>query len=106
MHDFGLPERTVNELLEYFKTKPYIEKVCIYGSRAKGTYRTGSDIDFAIWTDAHDKFTAIRWELDDLPTPYMFDVTDYKALTHEGMKKSIDTDGKLFYERDNQDSAS
>lgn len=105
MHDFGLPERTVNELLEYFKTKPYIEKVCIYGSRAKGTYRTGSDIDFAIWTDAHDKFTAIRWELDDLPTPYMFDVTDYKALTHEGMKKSIDTDGKLFYERDNQDSA-
>lgn len=39
-------------------------------------------------------------ELDDLPTPYMFDVTDYKALTHEGMKKSIDTDGKLFYKKD------
>lgn len=98
-NNFGLPERTVNELLEYFSTKPYIEKVCIYGSRAKGTYRTGSDIDFAVWTDAHDKFTAIRWELDALPTPYMFDVTDYKVLTHEGLKKSIDTDGKLFYQK-------
>ena len=102
MHDFGLPERTVNELLEYFKTKPFIEKVCIYGSRAKGTYRTGSDIDFAIWTDDHDKFTALRWELDALPTPYMFDVTDYKTLEHEGMKNSIDKDGKLFYQREEE----
>ena len=100
MEDFGLPKITINELLEYFKTKPYIEKVYICGSWAKGTYRTGSDIDFAIWTDAHDKFTALRWELDALPTPYMFDVTDYKALTHEGMKKSIDTDGKLFYQKE------
>ncbi len=99
MHDFGLPEKTVNQLLEYFKSKPYIEKVCIYGSRAKGTYRNGSDIDFAIWTNSHDKFTAIRWELDALPTPYTFDVIDYKNLSHEGMKNSIDTDGILFYEK-------
>ncbi|MBO6257138.1 nucleotidyltransferase domain-containing protein [bacterium] len=100
MHDFGLPERTVKELLNYFKTKPFIEKVCIYGSRAKGTYHNGSDIDFAIWTDDHDKLLRVLGELDDLPTPYMFDVTDYKALTHEGMKKSIDTDGKLFYQKE------
>lgn len=101
MQDFGLPERTINELLEYFKTKPYIEKVCIYGSRATGLYRQGSDIDLAIWTDAHDKISVISWELDALPTPYMFDVIDYKKLTHEGMKKSIDTEGKVFYERKN-----
>ena len=99
MHDFGIPERTINELLEYFKSKSFIEKVCIYGSRAKGTYRNGSDIDFAIWTDDHERAQRIWGELDALPTPYMFDVTDYKALTHEGMKQSIDTDGKLFYQR-------
>ncbi len=97
MYNFGLPEITINELLNYFSSKPYVEKVCIYGSRAKGNYRNGSDIDFAIWTDAHDKLAAIRMELDALPTPYTFDVTDYKNLDHEGMKKSIDTDGKLFY---------
>ena len=33
------------------------------------------------------------------PTPYKFDVIDYKNLTHVGMKNSIDTDGILFFER-------
>ena len=99
MENFGLPERTINELLEFFKTQTFIEKVCIYGSRAKGTYHNGSDIDFAVWTDDHEKIQKVRSELDDLPTPYMFDLTDYKILTHEGMKNSIDKYGKLFYQR-------
>ena len=99
MENFGLPERTINELLEFFKTQTFIEKVCIYGSRAKGTYHNGSDIDCAVWTDDHEKIQKVRSELDDLPTPYMFDLTDYKILTHEGMKNSIDKYGKLFYQR-------
>lgn len=97
MHDFGLPQKTIDELLAYFKTKPFIEKVCIYGSRAKGNYHNGSDIDFAIWTDEHALITKVAGELDELPTPYKFDVTDYKTLTHIGMKNSIDNDGILFY---------
>ena len=48
---FGLPQRTIGVILDFFKTKPEIEKVVIYGSRAKGTFKNGSDIDFAIWTD-------------------------------------------------------
>ena len=97
-NNFGLPERTMNELLEYFKSKSEIEKVVIYGSRAKGTYKTGSDIDFAIWADK-DSLSSIAFELDDLPTPYRFDVTNYKTLAHEGLKNSIDKDGKIFYQR-------
>ena len=106
MNKFGLPERTVNELLEYFKSKPEVEKVMVYGSRAKGNFKNGSDIDFAVWLDeksvkmgktAYD--LRIEAELDDLDTPYMFDVTDYNNLTHTGMKQSIDRDGVLFYEK-------
>lgn len=95
MNDFGLPERTINELLQYFKTKPEIEKVLIYGSRAKGNFKNGSDIDFAVFGEINA--VKILSELDELSTPYKFDVTDYNKLTHEGMKKSIDNDGKLFY---------
>ena len=95
---FGLPERTMNELLDYFKSKPEIEKVVIYGSRAKGTYRNGSDIDFAIWSD-NESISGIAIDLDDLPTPYKFDVINYKTLIHQGMKNSIDTEGKIFYQR-------
>ena len=98
-NNFGLPERTINELLEYFKSVGTLDKVVIYGSRAKGTYRNGSDIDFAIWSDDINCASQIRWGLEELPTPYMFDVTDYNTLTHNGMKNSIDTDGKLFYQK-------
>ena len=84
MQNFGLPTVTINELLEYFKSKPFIQKVCIYGSRAKGTYHNGSDIDFAVWTDEHEKLLTVAGELDDLPTPYKFDVTDTEAVSMFG----------------------
>lgn len=99
MNKFGLPKETLDTLLSYFSNKPEIEKVVIYGSRAKGTYHNGSDIDFAVWTDEHNYFFRIAGELDDLPTPYKFDVIDYKTLAHEGMKNSIDKDGILFFKR-------
>lgn len=48
MLDFGLPKQTIDCLIEYFKSKPAIDKVLIFGSRTKGNFRNGSDIDFAI----------------------------------------------------------
>ncbi len=94
---FGLPKITVDELLNYFKTKPEIKLVKIYGSRAKGTFHNGSDIDLAIWTDENTDISRISGELYDLPTPYKFDVTDYKTLTHQNLKNSIDREGIVFY---------
>lgn len=99
MNKFGLPQRTIDELTDYFSSKPKIDKVLIFGSRAKGTFHNGSDIDFAVWTDEHKMFFLIAAELDELDTPYKFDVIDYKMLSHEDMKKNIDKDGILFYEK-------
>lgn len=99
MDNFGLQTRTINNLLNYFSGKPEIEKVLIFGSRAKGTYHNGSDIDFAIWSNDDKYFYRIAGELDDLPTPYKFDVINYKTLSHEGMKNSIDNDGVVFYQK-------
>ena len=95
-NNFGLSPRTKNEILEYFKSKPEIEKVIIYGSRAKGTFHNGSDIDFAIISNK-DNILTIAQELDDLPTPYKFDVINYKTITHTGLKNNIDTQGMIFY---------
>ncbi len=99
MNKHGLPQRTIDELLDYFLSNPEIEKVLIFGSRAKGTYHAGSDIDFAIWTKDHENFFKISARLDELPTPYKFDIIDYRALMNEGLKTSIDNDGILFYEK-------
>ena len=97
MNNFGLPERTMQELLSYFKSKIEIKKVKIYGSRAKGTFHKGSDIDFAIWITDEGKLSSIKAELEDLPTPYKFDVINYETLTNEALKNSIDTDGIEIY---------
>lgn len=97
MHKFGLPDRTMNEIIEYFSAHKNIKKVIIYGSRAKNTYHNGSDIDFAIIGDDIN-ISRIHSDLEDLPTPYKFDVLDYGNLTHEGMLNSIKTDGKVFYQ--------
>lgn len=99
MDKFGLPERTIKELLAYFETRTNIDMVKIFGSRAKGNYHNGSDIDFAIWKNDEEAITRILGELDDLPTPYMFDVIDYKSLSNEKMKNSIDKDGVVFYKK-------
>ena len=46
---FGLPQDTIDLLRNYFSHIPEIDKVVIYGSRAKETYEKGSDIDFAFF---------------------------------------------------------
>ena len=96
MSKFGLSQRIINELAAYFASKPLIDKVIIFGSRAKGNFHNGSDIDLAVWTDEHDSVFKIAGELDDLDTPYKFDVVDYKTLTHEGMKKTLTQTGFCF----------
>ena len=41
---FGITEKSYNYIVAYLKTKPQIEKVILFGSRAKGNYKKGSDI--------------------------------------------------------------
>lgn len=97
---FGLNEHTIVLLKNFFSRYPMIKKVKIYGSRAKGTHRKGSDIDFALFGMLDfSTVQRIAFELDALPTPYKFDITDYNTLTHEGLKEHIDRVGKVFYTR-------
>jgi len=99
--DFGLPERTIKTLLDFFKSIPEIYEVKIYGSRATGRYQKGSDIDFCISTTGEKNISGnIMGELDELPTPYKYDVCDYKYIAHEELKKEINKYGKNFYIRD------
>ena len=42
---FGLKEKTITDIQSVFATVPEIEKAIIYGSRAKGNFKNGSDID-------------------------------------------------------------
>ncbi|MFA7658876.1 MAG: nucleotidyltransferase domain-containing protein [Candidatus Gastranaerophilaceae bacterium] len=98
MIDFGLSEKTAEILKGYFSQIPKISMVKIYGSRAMGNYRKGSDIDFALYGNIDKEVVKkIGFELDELNTPYMFDVTDYATIQNEKLKEHIDNYGKIFF---------
>lgn len=86
----------INACLQQY---PEIVWVKIYGSRAKGNYERGSDIDLA-FSSPTDYSADLLEALDNLPTPYLFDVTHYESLSHEGLKEHIDRVGVVIYARD------
>ena len=93
---FGLPDRVLQLLQDYFVAHPQIIKVFLYGSRAMGRETPGSDIDLAIITNSEQDISGqVKGDLEELPTPYLFDVIDYQRITHEPLREHIDRVGKL-----------
>lgn len=97
MNNFGLSEKTIEIIKKLLSNYPQIKKVKIFGSRAKGNYKPSSDIDLALFGNIDDKLLRhITSELDELPTPYQFDVLNYNDIDNENLKNNIDKFGKIF----------
>lgn len=97
---FGIYDKSYELIQRYFSTQENILEVRIYGSRAKGTEKTGSDIDLAIYTNSErDLSGKVKTDLEELSTPYYFDITDMKHLTHKALQEHIARVGKLFYKK-------
>ena len=97
---YGLPDRTLNTMNLIFRNYPGVEYVVLYGSRAKGNYRTGSDIDISLKTDISFSFTdllRIGNDLDDSDIPYFVDVSVYDKISNPDLKAHIDRVGKVLY---------
>lgn len=97
---FGLEQKIVELILNYFALNDKVLEVYIYGSRAMGKESKGSDIDFAIVTSSQNDLSGqIKLDLEELPTPYLFDVCDLKYLTNSNLHDHIKRVGKIFYKR-------
>lgn len=101
MTKFGLSDTTIEKICEVFARFPEIEKAVLYGSRAKGHFKAGSDIDLTLYgeTLTKDLRSTIACELDDLMLPYTIDLSVFDALNHAELKEHIERVGVLFYER-------
>ncbi|MEI6085471.1 MAG: nucleotidyltransferase domain-containing protein [Verrucomicrobiota bacterium] len=97
----GLSANTVERVVSALAHYPEIEKAVLYGSRAKGNYRTGSDIDLTLFGDRlnHTLLTRLDNELDDLLLPYKFDLSLFTDLTHPELVDHIRRVGVVFYEK-------
>jgi len=100
--DFGLKENDISMIIEVLKLFPEIEKVVIYGSRAKGNHRNGSDIDLTlIGKNLNlDNLNRLSSKLDDLLLPYLFDISIYDKIDNPDLINHIDRIGKSFYLRE------
>jgi uncharacterized protein len=96
--DFGLSERTLGLLRGVLATHTGIERAIVYGSRAKGDFRPGSDIDLTL--DAPDlmlsELLQINGELDDLMLPYTIDLSLLKQIDNPSLLSHIERVGKLL----------
>jgi uncharacterized protein len=97
---FGLSDATLALIRTYFASHPEIDKVILYGSRAMNTQSPGSDIDLAIYTYAAEDIAGmVKTDLEELPVPYLFDVTDYHRISYQPLREHIDRVGKIFYSK-------
>ena len=97
---FGLEETAIDEIRNILKKFSEIRLVLIYGSRAKGNYKPGSDIDLTIKNSPIDfqRMNQLRSELDDLNTPYSFDISIFEELNSSDLIEHINRVGVVFYE--------
>lgn len=98
---FGLPENTIQKINSVFNHFPEIEEVNIYGSRAKGDYREGSDIDITMKGEKlTEEIRSKVWlDIDALNTPYLVDLSVWHLLSSEDLKEHIRRNGKVFYSK-------
>ncbi|MEK7700213.1 MAG: nucleotidyltransferase domain-containing protein [Planctomycetota bacterium] len=81
---FGLKESTIQKICAVFARYPQVEKAVLYGSRAKGNYKNGSDIDLTLCGGA-DLTLGVQYkimeELDDLLLPYTIDLSIFRDVS-------------------------
>ncbi|MEQ9300738.1 MAG: nucleotidyltransferase domain-containing protein [Cyclobacteriaceae bacterium] len=97
--DFGLSEEIIDLFSAVFLKDSKIKKALVFGSRAKGNYRKGSDIDLAIIADdfSFDDMIHLQLEIDDLDLLYKVDCIDYDKIDNPKLKEHIDRVGKTLY---------
>jgi len=99
---FGLSQSTIGRIQAVFSRYPQLEKVVLYGSRAKGNYRNGSDIDLTLCggKDLTLKVLGkIMHEMDDLLLPYTMDLSLFACIGDREVIEHIQRVGITFYEK-------
>lgn len=98
---WGLTTRHLQLIAETLAQFPEVLEARIFGSRALGTFKPGSDVDLVLYGQGPlacaTRISRILNE--DLPLPHRFDVCDYATISDPDMKAHIDQFGQVLYRR-------
>ena len=99
---FGLNETTIQKICTVLSRYPQVEKAILYGSRAKGNYKNGSDIDLTLRGNADLTLNVIYKTLDDLDElllPYTIDLSIFNHIGDPNVIEHIQRVGVTFYDK-------
>jgi predicted nucleotidyltransferase len=99
---FGLGDNDIDEIVHLFQEFPEVEEAIIFGSRAMGNYKNGSDVDIALKGNglSFNIISKINGFLnEETLMPYHFDVVNYHDIKNVDLVAHINRVGKLFFEK-------
>jgi predicted nucleotidyltransferase len=101
MINTGLNSKQITDINNIFAKYQQVDKVILYGSRALGTYTKRSDIDLVVLGENIDRAIIInmKYDLEELNTPYFIDLQDYKSINNKNLIEHIIRVGIDFYKR-------
>ncbi|MFZ6033710.1 MAG: nucleotidyltransferase domain-containing protein [Melioribacter sp.] len=88
-------EAIVDKIIKNKKVK----KIILFGSRAKGNYKKGSDIDIAIIADrlSYEELNQIRVDVSELMLPFKIDIIDFNKINNSELREHIQRVGKVLF---------
>lgn len=97
---YGIKDSEFELLQAVFRKHENIEKVVLYGSRAKGNYKPFSDVDITLFGEkvTRSDLNKIALDIDDLLLPYQFDISIFKSLKNKDLIDHILRVGIVVYE--------
>ena len=103
--DCGLTSEDISAITNVVSRFVEIDQAVLFGSRAKGNYKAGSDVDISIEGEKITHRTVIRLSafLNEVTRmPYHFDIVQFNAIKNEELKEHIRRVGIILYERTSQ----
>ena len=99
---YGLQQRDLTEIINTLEQYPEVKETIIFGSRAKGNYKKGSDVDISLTGNEIDSniISTISYHLNEESSlPYYFDVVHFEEISEVKLTEHINRVGCLFYSR-------
>ena len=97
----GLSGKELDAIILILRKFSGIQEAILFGSRAMGTFKPGSDVDIALKGQVTLQEVARVKALleEESPMPYLFDIVDYHTIETPAFKEHIDKHGKSIYQR-------
>jgi uncharacterized protein len=99
MQKYGIPHELWNSIISTIQSSEKVTGITLFGSRAKGSHKNGSDIDFALMGKelTTKDIISISKALDDLDLPWQIDLLIFDSITEQSLIEHIKRCGIRIY---------